>query len=98
MTLYDLFDANVDAAPDAVAITFAGARLTYAELAGEAERVARGLHALGVERGDRVLMFAGNTPAVLVTYLATARLGAVFAPVNASFREREGRYILANAE
>jgi long-chain acyl-CoA synthetase len=97
MTLYDLFQARVDAAPDAVAIRFADERTTYRQLAAEVDRIARGLHALGVETGDRVLMYAGNSPAVLIAYLAAARLGAVFAPVNASFREREGRYILANA-
>jgi long-chain acyl-CoA synthetase len=97
MTLYDLFQARVDAAPDATAIRFFDERTSYGQLAAEVDRIARGLHALGVETGDRVLMFAGNSPAVLITYLAAARLGAVFAPVNASFREREGRYIVANA-
>jgi long-chain acyl-CoA synthetase len=98
VTIYDLFQAHVEAAPAAVAITFADERLSYGQLAAEVDRIARGLHDLGVRRGDRVLMFAGNSPAVLATYLAVARLGAIFAPVNASFREREGRYILGNAQ
>jgi len=98
VTIYDLFQARAEAAPAAVAITFADERLSYGQLAAEVDRIARGLHDLGVRRGDRVLMFAGNSPAVLATYLAVARLGAIFAPVNASFREREGRYILGNAQ
>lgn len=97
MTFYDLFQARVDASPDAVAIRFGAERTSYGQLAAEVDRIARGLHARGIGSGDRVLMFAGNSPAVLITYLAVARVGAVFAPVNATFRAREGRYILANA-
>jgi long-chain acyl-CoA synthetase len=98
VTLYELFETQVAAAPDALAIAYADQRIPYGAMAVEVNRVARGLQDRGVSPGDRVLMFAGNSPSVLVAYLAVTKLGAIFVPVNTSFREREGRYILSNAE
>ena len=52
---------------------------------------------LGIARGDRVVMFSENSIEYVVAYVATARLGAVFAPIHASFQVRELEYVLFNA-
>ena len=54
-----------------------GARLTYAELALDVERVACGLLALGVEKGDRIAIWAPHTTEWTLVELAAARAGAV---------------------
>ena len=55
---------------------------TYAELAAEVRRCARGLHDRGIGRGDSVLVHLRNSPEMLIALFAVARLGAVFVPSN----------------
>jgi acyl-CoA synthetase (AMP-forming)/AMP-acid ligase II len=69
-------------APERVAIIFDGKTSTYEQLAGRIRRLAHGLRGLGVERGDRVAWLGPNHAAFLETLLASAKLGAVLAPVN----------------
>lgn len=63
---------------------------SYAELDREADRVAHALrHDLGVRHGDRVLVWADTSIEVLALFVAVARLGAVFAPLNARLSAAE---------
>ena len=61
--------------------------LTYAEAAGAMERMAGGLASLGVEKGDRVTIFAHNGLDYLVAMLGAWRLGAIAATVNVKFAD-----------
>jgi long-chain acyl-CoA synthetase len=98
VTLYDLFAARVSQNPDGAAVIYRDSELTYAELAREVDRIARGLTAKGVRSGDRVLSLAGNSPALIALYLAVGRVGGVYVPVSPGFRDREGSFVLANSE
>jgi fatty-acyl-CoA synthase len=69
-------------APDRPALIHAEWRCTYGELANRVRRLAHGFSELGVERGDRVGWLGANHPAFLEVFFATAKLGAVMAPVN----------------
>jgi acetoacetyl-CoA synthetase len=60
-------------------------RLTYAQLAGEVARVARGLRSLGVRRGDRVAALLPNVPEAVIGVLATASLGAIWSSCSPDF-------------
>jgi acetoacetyl-CoA synthetase len=60
-------------------------RLTYAELAGEVARVARGLRALGVSKGDRVAALLPNVPEAVIGLLATASIGAIWSSCSPDF-------------
>ena len=62
--------------------------LSYAELAAQVARVARGLGALGVGRGDRVAAQLPNVPEALVGLLATASLGAIWSSCSPDFGAR----------
>src|SRR6185437_8500434 len=81
----DWFDAAL-ARGDAAArpaLTIVGegaASLTFAELSERSNRVANGLRALGVRRGDRVLLMLGNVVPLWETVLAAMKLGAVVIP------------------
>lgn len=77
-----------------------GARtdLTYRELDQLARRAAVGLTRLGVVSGDVVSCQLPNSWEFVVTYLACARIGAVFNPVMHIFRERELGFILSHGE
>lgn len=56
---------------------------TYAQFADEVARIAGGLAARGVKRGDRVMVYLENCPETLLMLFACARLGAIHMPINA---------------
>jgi fatty-acyl-CoA synthase len=82
-------DAVVDLATDR--------RLTYAELDDAVEAVARGLLARGVERGDRVGIWAPNCLEWFLVQYATARIGAILVTINPAYRTHELEYVLGQA-
>ncbi len=69
-------------------------RFTYAELLDEVNRAARGLLALGVQRGDRVGIWSPNVAEWLITQYAAAKVGAILVNVNPAYRLRELEYAL----
>jgi acetoacetyl-CoA synthetase len=79
--------------PDALAIVHASelreqAELTWGELRAQAARIAGGLRALGVGRGDRVAAYIPNIPEAVAAFLATASLGAVWSSCSPDFGAR----------
>ena len=70
-------------APRAVAATLDDEAITFGELDARAIRIANGLRAAGVARGDRVLWWSDTTLAAVPVFAALAKVGAVFAPLNA---------------
>src|SRR5215470_4251038 len=98
MDLSDLIDRNAAFTPAKAAISFAGATLSYAGLAGRIAEAARALKSqLGIERGDRIAILAGNHPDYLVLLYACARVGAMLVPLNWRLALTELTYILADA-
>src|SRR5579875_3767242 len=71
-----------------------GRRWTYAELGRDVERLAAGLAASGVGRGDVVVFQLFNTPEWALLYLAAQHLGAIAAPINFRFSSGETAYVL----
>jgi crotonobetaine/carnitine-CoA ligase len=62
------------------------AAVTYAEADARSDRLAAGLAARGVRRGDRVLVMMGNRLEFVLTWFALNKLGAFHAPVNTDYR------------
>ena len=71
-----------------------GRRWTYAALSADVQRIARGLMAHGVVKGDRAGIWAPNVPEWLLTQYATAQLGVVLVNINPAYRSHELRYVL----
>ena len=69
-------------------------RYTYRQLDAEARRLARGLLALGLQKGDRVALWSANTAEWLITQYAVARSGGILVSVNPAYRLREIEYAL----
>lgn len=63
--------------------------MTYNELYSKVSRLAGALSALGVEKGDRVLIYMPLIPETIMAMLATVRLGAVHSVVFGGFAARE---------
>ena len=103
-TINDALDAAVAGAAERLALTGVrlgvdGSRsLTYAQLAAVTDRVAIGLHRLGVRAGDVVAVQLPNWVEFTITYLACARIGAVMNPLMHIFRERELAFMLGHGE
>jgi acyl-coenzyme A synthetase/AMP-(fatty) acid ligase len=74
-----------------------GRRWTYAELGRDVERLAGGLAACGVGRGDVVVFQLFNTPEWALLYLAAQHLGAIGSPVNFRFSSGETAFVLDDA-
>src|SRR5262249_29788916 len=68
--------------PDKVALVCGEQRVTYAQLDARANALANTLLARGVQRGDRVLVFADNTVEAVVSFWAVLKAGAVGSPVH----------------
>ncbi len=71
-----------------------GRRWTYTELLGWSRTVARGLLALGVEKGDRVGIWSPNCPEWVALQYGTAHIGAILVNVNPAYRTSELEYVL----
>ncbi len=85
----DVFRSNAAVVPERVAAALGDDVLTHAQLDRAANRTARALRALGVAHGDRVVTWADTALALVPLFAACAKLGAVFAPVNARLGARE---------
>ncbi|HAM55367.1 MAG TPA: AMP-dependent synthetase, partial [Candidatus Rokubacteria bacterium] len=97
-TLGDLLDEMALRHPDGEAVVFGGDRLTYGEYRARVRALARGLHRLGVRRGDKVALLMGNRTEWLLVNFAVTLLGATLVPVSTWSAARELEYVLAHAE
>lgn len=71
---------------------------TWQEFDAEVDRFARGLMALGVEKGDKVAIWATNVPEWLITFFASAKVGAVLVTVNTGYKVFELEYLLRQSD
>jgi fatty-acyl-CoA synthase len=82
--------------PTNEALVYAGInlRLNFAQLEAETRLIGRGLMACGVERGERVALWATNVPEWVVLQFALAKIGAILVTVNTALRAPEVDYLL----
>lgn len=83
--------------PAGVAVRYEDQSVTYAELSARVTALVARLRALGVGRGDRVAYLGPNHPSFLEVLFATARLGAVFTPLNVRLATAELTHQLADS-
>jgi len=84
--------------PDRTAIVFEEKRYTFTELSERANRLANAMANLGVKKGDRVALLQVNCNQCVETYFATAKLGAIYVPLNFRAKADEHDYMLNFAE
>ncbi|HQP65730.1 MAG TPA: AMP-binding protein [Quisquiliibacterium sp.] len=84
--------------PDATAVTFEGAHLTFAEIDAAVDRAARALLARGVGKGDCVGLWITNRPEFIVAYYAVEKVGAIAVPFNTRYRQDDLAFVLRHAE
>ena len=93
------FERTASRYPDVEALVDVAScrRWTYAELNSEIDCVARGLIACGVERGDRVGIWAPNCPEWTIFQYATAKIGAIMVAINPAYRTHELAFALRHS-
>ena len=99
-TIGDMLDRQAErfAGRDALVNFETGERFSYAGFRDEVERVARGLMALGIQRGQHVGIWSTNYSEWVLTQFATAKIGAVMVNVNPAYRTHELAYVLEQSE
>ena len=80
--------------PDREAIVFGNQRITYEKLQNRVNRLANALSDLGVKSGDRIAAMQVNCNEHIETYLAAAKLDAIFVPINFRARSEELSFML----
>jgi fatty-acyl-CoA synthase len=82
---------------EAVVDVGGGHRLTYSQFDAAVDQVARGLYGSGIDKGDRVGIWAPNCLEWMLVQYATARIGAILVNINPAYRTHEVAYVLRQA-
>jgi acyl-CoA synthetase (AMP-forming)/AMP-acid ligase II len=98
MNLADLFEHAVDVFGDRTAVACGERAVTYRELEERTNRLAHHLLAAGVQAGDHVGLYAGNSIEALETLLAVCKMRAVPVNINYRFVENELRYMFTDSD
>ncbi|HEU0178229.1 MAG TPA: AMP-binding protein [Blastocatellia bacterium] len=104
LTLGDLLDQRADEMPDKEALVYdypeigLELRLTYGQYRDTVNRLAKGLIAFGVERGEHVAVWATNVPEWIFLQLALAKIGGVIVTINTNYRAAEIEYALRQGD
>jgi fatty-acyl-CoA synthase len=99
-TLGALLEDTARRFPDNDALVYPdrGLRLSYREFDALCDRVAKGLMAIGVKKGEHLAIWATNVPEWVVLQFATAKIGAVLVTVNTSYKSAELEYVLNQSD
>jgi len=99
-TVGGLLEETAQKFPDRDALVYSDRdlRYSYRELNARVESFAKGMHVLGIGKGDHVGIWATNVPDWLVIFYAAARIGAVVVTVNTNYRPAELEYVLRQSD
>ncbi len=96
-TLPELFEAQVERSPEAVAVVFEGEELSYRELNERANRLAHLLIAKGVGPEDVVALLVPRSFEMVVALLAVLKTGAAYLPLDPEYPDARLKYMLEDA-
>jgi arthrofactin-type cyclic lipopeptide synthetase B len=97
-TVPRLFEAQVAAHPEALAVVQGEQQLSYRELNQRANRLAHHLIGLGVQVDDRVALCLRRGPDMLVALLAILKAGAGYVPIDADYPAERIAYLLQDSD
>ncbi|MEU9291327.1 amino acid adenylation domain-containing protein [Streptomyces sp. NPDC048275] len=97
VSLPELFAAQAERTPDAVAVECGGTRWTYAELSARADRLAEHLTDLGVRAETPVALLMERSADLVAVMLAVVRAGGVYVPLHTGYPTARMRAVLAEA-
>ena len=95
--LHQLFEAQAEKTPEAIALVCGDERLTYSELNTRANQLAHHLQRLGIGPEDRVGVCLRRTPSMLIAILGTLKAGAAYTPLDPAYPQHRLGFILQDA-
>ncbi|MGF6798549.1 amino acid adenylation domain-containing protein [Paraburkholderia youngii] len=95
--IHELFEAQVQKAPEAMAVVHENERLSYGELNARANRLAHHLIALGVRPDQPVAICLKRSPAMVVGLLAILKAGGAYLPLDPAYPSQRLRQVLVDA-
>ena len=75
-------------------VPFSHTNWTFAELRQRARNLAKGLLALGLSRGDRIAILAGNCEEYVTVFYACGYIGAILVVLNSTYTAPEAKYAI----
>lgn len=97
-SLYTNLEVSALRYPQRDAINYYDSPITFSQLKQQVDALAGYLQSLGVEKGDRVLLFMQNAPQFIISYYAILRANAIVVPVNPMNRAAELEHYLEDTE
>ncbi|HLL45665.1 MAG TPA: condensation domain-containing protein, partial [Longimicrobiaceae bacterium] len=97
LCIHQLFEAQVERTPDAVAVVSGAASLTYRELDRAANRLARRLRALGVRPEVRVGLCLERSPELMTAMLGVMKAGGAYVPVDPAHPAERRGFVLEDS-
>ncbi len=98
LNLAHYLDVSAKAHPENIAAILDDRKMSYAEMASAARRVANVLKAKGIGKGDKVALMIPNTPHFPVIYYGILHTGATVVPVNVLYKHYEIEHYLRDSE
>ena len=100
LTLGQMLDHTVAQCPEQPAVVMVDRefRQTWREFSDEVDRLAKGLMALGVQKDEKVAVWATNVPHWVALMFATAKIGAVLLTVNTGYKTSEVEYLIQQSD
>lgn len=96
--LHHLIEEVAQVSPDAEALSYRGARLSYGELQQTLERTTAGLQTLGLKLGARIAVYLPKQLETVQALLATTLAGGIIVPINPLLKSQQVAHILSNCE
>jgi acyl-CoA ligase (AMP-forming) (exosortase A-associated) len=98
MNLHHILERTAGRTPEATALTYKEATLSYRQLWAEVAGFAAALHDIGLRRDDRVAIFLEKRIEAVVASFGSSAAGGVMVPVNPQLRPKQVAYILADCD
>ncbi|KAB8318928.1 amino acid adenylation domain-containing protein [Tolypothrix campylonemoides VB511288] len=96
--IHELFEAQVEQTPDAVAVVFGSEQLTYKQLNQRANQLAHYLRELGVKPDDLVGICVERSLLMVVGLFAILKAGGAYVPLDPAYPQERLNYILSDAQ
>ncbi len=88
------FEASCEKYPNNIAVIFLGEKFTYRKLHSMVDGFASGLNGLGLQKGDRIILYLSNCVQYVVAFLAAQKLGLVVVLVSPIYTSHELEYMV----
>ncbi|HEX8129401.1 MAG TPA: amino acid adenylation domain-containing protein [Pyrinomonadaceae bacterium] len=96
-SIHELFEAQAERTPDAVALVFAEAEVTYRELNRRSNQLAHYLKTVGVGAGMRVGICVERSVEMVISLLAVLKTGAAYVPLDIHVPRRRLAFMIEDA-